>query len=112
MEAKDQVRLLISDVGGTNGTSFIFSDTEIEEFLVMRGGNVFRGAATALRTIAGNRVQVAQRINYLGLETHGNEEADALRELAKSLEDQADNGDGSGYEIEFADLVRSDFGGP
>lgn len=111
MEAKDQVRLLISDVGGTSGTDFIFSDTEVEEFLVLRGDNVFRAAATAIRTIAANRVQVAQRINYLGLETRGDEEAKALRELAKSFEETADNS-ADGATLEIAELVRSDFGGP
>lgn len=106
--AKDEVRLLISDIGGTNGTSFIFKNTEIEGFLNMRGGSVFRAAATALRVIAANRVQVAQRISYLNLETHGDAEAAALRELAATLEKTADSGADSA--LEFADIVASDFG--
>lgn len=110
-EAKDDVRLLIADVGGEDGTKFIFSDEEINRFLSMRSGSVFRASATALRTIAGNRVQVAQRILYLGLQTDGPKESTELRKLAGELEDQADSAASeSGFEI--ADIARSEFGGP
>lgn len=108
--AADQVRLLISDVGGSTGSLWIFDNDEIASFLGLKGGNVFRAAALAFRTIAGNRVQVAQRINYLGLETRGDEEAKAIRELAKEFDEMADSGASS--EILFAEFVTSDFGGP
>lgn len=108
--AKDEVRLLISDVGGQDGNSFIFKNTEIDGFLNLRGGSVFRAAATALRVIAANRVQVAQRISYLNLETHGDAEAAALKDLAKTMDDTADSGASSA--LEFASIVMSDFGGP
>ena len=108
MTDKDKVRLLIADVGGESGTDFIFSDSEILVFLELRGGNVHRAAATALRTIASNRVQTAQVISYLGLETHGDNEASALKSLANDYEAAADSG--ADTAIEFADLVKSDFG--
>lgn len=90
LSIKDQVRLLISDVGGNSGKDFLFSDTEIENFLSMRGDSVHLAAATALRAIAGNEAQVSKRITFLELKTDGPAVAKELRELAKSLEESAD----------------------
>lgn len=92
---KDKVRLLISDVGGQDPSSvanFIFDDYEIQTFLVLKGGDVLRAAAMALRSIAGNSTQVMKRITFLELQTDGPAEADILRKLAGELEQQADGG--------------------
>lgn len=86
----DQVRLLISDTGGADGTSFIFSDTEIQIFLDMRS-SVNLAAAIALRTIAGNEAQVSKRITFLELKTDGPAVAKELRELAKDYEAMEDD---------------------
>lgn len=88
---KDKVRLLISDVGGESGSSFLYSDLEIESFLEMKNGNVFRAAALALRSIANNSVQVSKRIKFLQLQTDGPAEAKALNDLAGELDTAADN---------------------
>lgn len=86
---KDEVRLLISDVGGADGKSFIFQDTEVEVFLRSRG-SVNLAAAAALRTIAANEVQVSKRIKFLELSTDGPSVAKALLELANTLEELDD----------------------
>ena len=88
-DAKDRVRLTISDVGGEDGESFLFSNEEVETFLDMRNGNVLLAAALALRTIAGNETQVAKRIQFLELQTDGPAVANSLRTLATELEQVA-----------------------
>lgn len=87
---KDKVRLLISDVGGEDGTTFLFSDKEIETFLAIEEQDVYMASATALRTIAGNEAQLLKAITVLELETDGAKVAKALKELAKDLETKSD----------------------
>ena len=81
-----KVRLLISDVGGKDGESFIFEDNEIEAFLSERGGVIKLAAADALRAISGNESQVLKRITFLELKTDGPAVAKELRELAGTIE--------------------------
>lgn len=85
-----KVRLLISDVGGPDGKSFLFDDKEIQAFLDLRG-TIHLAAATALRSIAGNEAQVSKRITFLELKTDGPAVAKELRELAKSYEETEDD---------------------
>lgn len=87
-----QVRLLISDVGGSDGKSFLFKDTEIQAFITLSGG-VKYAAATALRAIAGNEAQVSKRIKFLELSTDGPAVAKALNELADKFEKEAEDSD-------------------
>jgi hypothetical protein len=82
--------MLISDVGGEDGKSFIFSDLEINTFLESRG-SVNLAAAAALRTIAANEAQVSKRIKFLELSTDGPAVAKELRALAQELEEQDDD---------------------
>lgn len=89
-EAKDQVRLLISDVGGSSGSDFLFTNAEIEFFLSEREQNVPLAAAMALRTIASNEAMVSKRIKFLELETDGPDVGEFLLKAAKALEEQAD----------------------
>jgi hypothetical protein len=84
------VRLLISDIGGTDGKSFLFQDNEIQKFIDIKGGALQLAAAAALRTIAGNIAQVLKRITFLELETDGGDTAKALRELAQDLVEAED----------------------
>lgn len=88
---KNRVRLLISDIGGEDGESFLFTDSEIDTFLEMRGGSVFKAAATALRAIASNEALVSKRIEFLQLKTDGPAVAKELREQAAELETTADD---------------------
>jgi hypothetical protein len=102
---KDQVRLLISDVGGQGGTSFLFSDDEILTFLALRP-DVRMAAALALRTIAGNEAQTQKAMKFFDLSTNGPAVAKSLMDQASALEQQAD--DDSDFEI--ADMGADFFG--
>lgn len=88
-ELKDQVRLLISDVGGEGGSSFVFTDEEVLTFLFMEDDDVYMAAAVALRTMAANEVLTQKRITFLELKTDGPAEADALNKLADKLEERS-----------------------
>jgi hypothetical protein len=105
MTDQELVRLLISDVGGTGGKEFIFSEAEIDGFLQLGEGSPRQAAAEALRAIAGNEAQVSKRIEYLELKTDGPAVAKALRELADSLEERADSETSTEEDIEIADMV-------
>lgn len=103
--ANDQgkVRLLISDIGGADGKSFLFEDDEIQAFLNM-GGGIKYAAATALRTIAANAAQVQARIKYLELSTDGPAVAKALNELADRFEAEATE-EGEEGDVEIAEMT-------
>lgn len=101
---KDRVRLLISDVGGPDGTSFLFSDDEILTFLALRPG-VYLAAALALRTIAGNEAQTQKAIKFFDLSTNGPAVAKALLDQARDLELQADDD----ADFEIAEMGVDDF---
>lgn len=100
---KDNVRMLLSDVGGQSGTDWIFSDEEIEAYLTLRSGSVFRAAATALRTIASNEAMQAKVIRFLDISTDGAKLADSLAKAADQMEMTADEAeDDSDFEIAYA----------
>lgn len=89
-EPAGKVRLLISDVGGGDSSSFVFNDKEIEAFLNMWEQDLFMAAALALRTMAGNEAMVAKKITFLELETDGPAMAKAMNELADKFTKMAD----------------------
>lgn len=87
---RGRVRLLVSDVGGADGATFLFTNAEIDAFLTLRGSDVLLAAALACRTIAGNEAQTAKAIRFLDLQTSGDKIAKALLDLAVAYEAQAD----------------------
>lgn len=87
--AANDVRLMISDIGGESGTDFIFQDEEIARFLALTGDNISSASAKALRVLASNEALVSKRIKFLELETDGPAVAKALRELASEYDKQA-----------------------
>lgn len=95
-----RVRLLISDVGGQDGNTFLFTDPEIEAFLSLENNDVFGAAATGLRTIAGNEAQLLKAITVLELETDGSKPAKVLNELADKWEQKSDES----YPFEIASI--------
>lgn len=99
-----QVRLLISDVGGQDGRSFLFTDAEISAFLKLRP-TAYGAAALALRTIAGNEAQVARRITLLDLSTDGPATSSALLAVADKYEAMMD----SDSDIEIAPFATNAF---
>lgn len=86
----DRVRLLVSDTGGESGSDYIFDNDEIAGFLDMET-HVYRAAALALRTLAGNEALLFKRIEILELKTDGPAVAKELRELAASYDKRADD---------------------
>lgn len=70
---------------------------------------MFRAAATALRTIASNEILVQKRIRFLDYSTDGPAEAEALRELAASLEASADEHEGADAGFDWAEMVHNPF---
>lgn len=98
---KDKIRLLISDVGGTSGTDFIFTDVEIETFFEMMGGeSVMLAASLALRTIANNEAMTLKKITFLELETDGPALAKQQEAMANRLEALGDED----FEFELAQM--------
>jgi len=83
-----KVRLLISDTA--EPPAQIFNDAEISTFLALEDGNLRRGAALALETIASNEVQVLKVIRTQDLQTDGAKVSVELRARAKDLRSQAD----------------------
>lgn len=108
-----RVRLLISDIGGKDGKSFIFEDDEVQAFLDERSGAVKLAAADALRTIAGNEAQVQKRITFLELKTDGPAVAKELNALAASLEkayrDSISDEESEEDSMEIADMNTGGF---
>lgn len=100
----DKVRLLISDVGGHDGNTFLFNDNEINTFLALRTDPIL-AAVLALRTIAGNEAQTQKAIQYFDLKTNGPATAKALMDQAAALEQSvADDSD-----FEIAELAVNQF---
>lgn len=93
----DQVRALIPD---TDAGNQIFTDAEIEAYLLVAGDNPLRAAALAIEA---NASVIAE--NYISVRTDdlavdGSRTAQALLARAKSLRAEADRAD----EIAAADL--------
>lgn len=107
---RGRVRLLIGDTNVVNAARQVFSDEEVDAFLTLRGGSVFAAAATALRSIAANEVQVLKVVKNLDLQTDGAKVSDALVKLAgeyEGLADEAASADDPGFEI--AEMVFDPF---
>lgn len=91
-----QIRLLIADTASPS----IFTDEELQTYLdIWAGdgapsrGDVFRAAADALEAIAISEVLIAKKIRTQDLTTDGPAVAEALRKLAASLRQRAEDED-------------------
>lgn len=104
----DQVRLLISDVGGESGSDYVFADADVEEFLAMEP-HVYRAAALALRTLAANDALLFKRITVPELKTDGPAVAKELRELAAGLESRADGAEADDVDPAIVNMGDSPF---
>ena len=109
----DFVRLLIPDTGGGSPVVFIFSDQEILAFSAINAmtwqspqfwsgpagqavlpttpSNIFRAAALALRTLAGNNSRLAAVTQLLDVKLSPALAAKALQDVAQSYLDMDDN---------------------
>lgn len=106
--AAGQVRLLITDTSDDAEVQ-LFTDAEIDVFLVLEGAVVFRAAALALETIAVDQALVLKVIRTLDVQTDGAKVADSLMKRARALRDRADDDDPDDDDdfavAEFADDV-------
>ena len=88
-----KVRLLITDTSDLVADR-LFTDDQLDAFLDMRGGNVHRTAAQALRVIAASEVLVGKVIRtQAGTSTDGAKVSAELRALAAEYDAQADAAD-------------------
>ncbi|MDJ0321834.1 hypothetical protein [Pseudarthrobacter sp. PS3-L1] len=82
-----QVRLLIAEASETGGQ--VLSDEQVMAFLTLRGDNVYRAAAAALRSIAVSEALTSKVISAQDVSVDGAKLATELRALAKTYDDQA-----------------------
>jgi hypothetical protein len=90
----------------------ILSDADITSLLSLEGSNVKLAAAQGLDIIASSEALVQKRITLLDIKTDGPAEARALREHAKALRQQVEDGfdpTGEGL-VDYAEMGLSPFG--
>lgn len=96
-----KVRLLITDIDA-DPANWLFTDDQLDAFLEMRGGNVYRTAAQALLVMAASETLISKKIRTQDLSTDGPAVSAELRALAKVLTDTADateTAEGSFFEV-------------
>lgn len=99
-----RVRLLANDVDIDNE---VFSDVEIDAFLLLEGGNEKLAAAQAIDTIADNEALTSKVLKSQDVQTDGAKLADSLRKRAEALRQQHDaDVDGVGA-FEIIDVASS-----
>lgn len=84
------VRMLATDL---DEVSPLLSDAQIQRMLSLSGDRVKRAAALALDTIAASEALVSKKIKTLDLSTDGPAVARELRELARRLREEDDEGE-------------------
>lgn len=89
-EYADRVRLVRLLTGDKSKDDPIFTDGEMEDFLCLNSGNVYRAAADALDAIAANAAYVLKVVTILDVTTNGQATADAIRSSASALRARAD----------------------
>lgn len=85
----DKVRLVRLLTGDKKEYDRIFTDSEMEDFLELNEGNVYRAAADALDAIAANAAYVLKVVTILDVTTNGQATADAIRKSAEALRNKA-----------------------
>lgn len=86
-------RLLIGDTDPTevadqSGTYVFYSDDEITALIDMAGGSYKKAAIQSLRLIAGSQAMLLKKFTSADLSVDGPAIADALRAVAKDLENE------------------------
>lgn len=81
-----KVRLLIAQVADSES---IFTDEQLEGYLEIYSGNIFRAAASAIRAIAIDEA-LMRDVKTDDLQVTGSSTARVLREIADKLDAQAD----------------------
>lgn len=106
---RDRVRQLIGDTDVDPASDAIFSDEELDAFLLMDhiDSEVLLAAAEALETMASTEAYVTKRIQLLDLKTDGPAVAKSLMDRAATLRQKYEDSDDGGFDI--AEMVFDDF---
>jgi hypothetical protein len=100
-----QVRLLISDVS-TDLSVRLFSDLQLQTFLGLTNGSVYRAAARALRVVAISEVLIGKVIKtQAGTSTDGAKVSAELRALAGEYDIQAGLDDAASEDASFFEIT-------
>lgn len=84
---RGKVRLLINDVDEAHQ---VFTDIELDAFVLLEDSNIKRAAAQAIDTIADDEALTAKAFRDRDLTVDGPKVADSLRKRADALRAQAD----------------------
>lgn len=98
-----KVRLLITDVSDITADR-LFTDAQLDAFLDLCGGNVWRTAAKALVVIAASELMVSKVIRTQDKTTDGAKVSAELRALAATYEAKAD-ADDAAADVGFFEVV-------
>lgn len=102
----DNVELVRLLTGDKTFGEYIFTDGEMESFLELNNGNVYRAAADALDAIASNAAYTLKVLTILDITTNGQATADAIRASAAALRSKADADDANAIVCGVATIVR------
>lgn len=105
------VRAFIPDTAVDADGDFIFSDDQINAYLLAYNGNTRRAAARAIDVIAVDQVLLLKYVRTDDLTVDGAKVADALGKLSKALRDEADASDANDLADGFQ-IVYPNYGGP
>lgn len=89
----DSVKLVRLLTGDKASDDYIFTNSEMEMFLELNNGSVYRAAADALDAIASNAAYTLKVVTVLDVTTNGQATADAIRASAVALRSKADTDD-------------------
>lgn len=93
---RGKVRLLINDVDEAHQ---VFTDAELDVFVLLEGSNIKRAAAQAIDTIADDEALTAKYVRDRDLTVDGPRVADSLRKRADTLRAQADRDEARAAEV-------------
>ena len=102
----DNVKLVRLLTGDKVSDEYVFTDDEMESFLELNSGNVYRAAADALDAIASNAAYTLKVLTILDITTNGQATADAIRASAAALRSKADADDANAIVCGVATIVR------
>ena len=92
-----QIRLLLGDTDANEAGEYLwFSDEELEALAGLYNGSVKRAAARALRIVAASHALILKKWSQNDQSVDGPAVAEALRQIAKDYEAEADSEEQTG----------------
>lgn len=93
MADSDLVRILIPDTEAVFEGETLFSDTDIENFLLVSRGNIYRAAGLAMVAIGNSEAMISKVIRTQDLSTNGAAVAASFHKAAELMFKRADDDD-------------------